>query len=300
MIGSPFSLLLISIFIISLLSVVFFIVFSIVRIVPKEVRSGMLYLATFLAAIGASAMMLAQPMVGQKIQDVRENVSEINVEANSYPYYSIAQIYKSNGLILPCSGTLISDSLILTSARCLTSVSSKNGFTSPEEIIVKFPNRPSEQVQSYVVGPHFNIDARKLHERVIGDWAIITLSAPIKDRTPLAIQSGVFKNEAFYVTAGYAGAPGTDIQAYKNCTFLNDQSFNFFLEYGGEEDVYINHICAQWEIASGAPYLIDNGQARYEVAAIQTTYFGSYGTRIGVAVPASAIDFSRALNPHQH
>ena len=303
MIGSPFSVLLASLFSVAILALIIFFIFGVMGVLPKKMRLKILYLCLLLALAGISAILGAQSYVNAQLNTKKLDAREVSKDPLSYPWYAIAQIYKTNGLIQPCSATLIASNAFLTSAQCLKSVSSKSGYSQPSQLVVKLPDRPPETLAGYVIGPNFDLDEQGFPERLNDDWAILYIREPVQDRRPLALNRNFFQEKrrrsVSLVSAGHAGRPGEDIKIYENCRIYDHGLFDFFLEYSGEDGLYHIHNCTDWRQAAGIPFLVENNQGFFEVIGMHSSLTAAYDTAIGIMSPVNQVSEEAGISPYK-
>ena len=304
MIGSPFSVLVASIFSVAILALVIFLVFGAIGLLPRSIRLKILYMCLLLAMAGTASILGAQSYVNAQLNVKKLETRKVSKDPFDYPWYAIAQIYKKNGLIQPCSATMIASNALLTSAQCLTSVSSKSGYALPSQLIVKLPDRKPETVIRYIIGPDFKSDKSNVPEHLNGDWAILYIRDPIEDRTPLALNQNFFKPQnnsgsVSLVSAGHAGKPGEDMEVYKNCHIYDHPLFNFFLEHSGESGLYHIHNCPEWGQAAGIPFLAENEQGYFEVTGMHSSLTAAYGAVIGIMTPVTQISEDNGIPPYK-
>lgn len=299
MIGSPFSVLVTSVFMIAIIGLALFLILSVVRIAPGRLRTHLLIMAALFAAIGTSSILGAQSYMNLRLENAISVVEDVRPDPLNYPFYAIGQIFKTTGLIKPCSGLLVSQDKVITAASCLKSVSSSSGFSKPEIILVQFPNHPVSRVAHYTISEDYDPDARDMPARVIEDWAVLTLDEPVLDRAPVPMTDDSQYDEASYMIAGYPGTVGSSLISNKNCKILQDKIYAFFLAHGGEENRYFLHSCHSSDSSAGAPIITKRDDGEYQMRGFHVSVLGAYNQKLGIGIPAAAISMTGGFTPYK-
>ena len=167
MIGSPFSLLVLTIFMVAILCVLFVVIGAAIRVIPEKVRKKLLYFSLLVAVIGSGTLFGGKFYFQEEIAGGTDPVTPLNIDSATPPYASIGRIIKNRGVVAPCSATLVAPDKALTAAQCLRSISSASGFTPPEQIYVQFPGKKVASVLSYKIGQEYKGKNIKMPDRII-------------------------------------------------------------------------------------------------------------------------------------
>ena len=286
-------------FAISFMALIAFCLMTIVRLAPRSVRSGTLYMATFFSAFGALLIIFVPPYIQAKLKDQTALYVEQNANPSSYPFYSVGQVFQTNAVSPPCTGTLVEPQMVLTSAFCVTSVSARSGFTQPQSIYVQFPSRPVARVQDYVIGKNYDFKKDGFLHSVEDNWALLYLEQPIKDRSAIPIKRNDWPSHSSFISVGFKGKLGDDQKIYEKCSYIDDPLFDSFLEFSSKDSRYDLHSCHVWEQASGLPLLYKTSSDMFQVTGLHNTIMAAYGATLGVSTPVRDILEQRGIVPYE-
>lgn len=289
--------------VVSLFSLALYLPLALVRAFSPRLRKDFLYLSLLTAVLGTGALLLSQPYMNLRLNNLLSQAQAVPSPLNEYPFNALGQIIVRNGLIKPCTASLIAEDKALTSAQCLVSLRGGQKFIDPKTILIRFPGGLVRNVSAFTAGPRFSSSDKKgqgyatVKERVQDDWAIVTLTEKVTDRRALTLANQhMVKKERVFLTAGYNGSQQP--AAIKGCVLLSEDLYDFFIDESGHKGIYSLHSCPQWEQSAGIPFLFlgkekapgnGYGEPRYKIIALHSSLIGVYGTTLGVATSVAGL-----------
>jgi protease YdgD len=204
------------------------------------------------------------------------------VDTDDYPWSSIGKLY--NGAGTACTGVVVSQTEVVTSAHCL--YNRRNGVllqATSLHFLIGYRQgeyREDLRISKFVTGPDYKPDSIEASER--GDWAILTLAhPPALEIKPLSLADNSPSIGSRVMVGGF-GQPRPFIM-----TADTDCGVSEILPNG-----LLVHDCAAMPGDSGAPLIRSNGDA-IEIVGVNVASARINGIAVKIAVPASS--FGRKL-----
>lgn len=306
MIGSPFSVLIASMFCTAFLCVVLAMLVHFVPFVPKQKRQSILFLGALVASIASSAVIVAIPYMklqlsNEKIQSQKLTQKQIQ----TYPWQNFGRLVKSSGLMKSCTVTLLSPTKALTPAQCMKSALTASGYALPAQLFVAFPGRETISVDEYVIGPNYDNVSNDFPVSSRDGWALIKLSTPAgfaHDKFVIpqkgTIATTYADNYKALVMPGFFHQADKNLKVLQSCRLLTEGLYGFFMEYGGRDGGYHLHDCPEWGMAVGAPLLQERQDGSYKILALHVGFIGAYETTVGISVTVSGINYETGRIPY--
>jgi protease YdgD len=197
-------------------------------------------------------------------------------DVNDYPWASIGKLYNRAGEA--CTGAIISVSEVATAAHCLYNPRTRILLQSESlHFLIGYKQgeyREDLPVSKFIIGPDYQYGSSL--RSATGDWAILTLALPVKEKIkPLTLSAKAPNVGDQIMVGGFAQSRQFVMTADKDC------SLRAVLSNG-----LLVHDCAVMRGDSGAPLLRLNG-GRAEVIGIHVGSVQIKGAAMQIAVPAA-------------
>lgn len=214
------------------------------------------------------------------------------VDAASPPWRAIGRVnFASIRRRQHCTGTLVSERMVLTAAHCLYSVPRKS-WIPPESLRFAAGYQRGQavaqaRVRRYLLDPVQDSRSRDFRGGVAQDWALLELDAPLGRELgylPLAGAGDAAAPDARIRLAGYAGLRPHVLTVAGDCGRWT------FLPGGGLAAT----TCSATPGDSGAPLLVARGDRLSVAGVFSTVAVTATGRPHSLAIPASV--FAAALD----
>jgi protease YdgD len=204
------------------------------------------------------------------------------LDAAAPPWQAIGRInFASTDIRWHCTGTLISERIVLTASHCLYSYPRKT-WMPPESItFVAGYQRGTgvavSKAEAFVLDPVHDTGSRDFRGTFGTDWALIVLEDPIGSQTGYLELAQADTDAASAVTlAGYSGLRQHILSRASDCGGP---------EYSVAGDVMMTN-CSGMQGDSGAPVLVGHGDA-LRVAGVFVGIYSNRSEYVSVAIPSA-------------
>ncbi len=207
------------------------------------------------------------------------------VDASEAPWRAVGRVnFASTQIRSHCTGTLVSERIVVTAAHCLYTERRKSWIPAQSLRFVAGYQRGAavavSDVKSYILDPVHDTASRKFESDPSMDWALLVLRDPIGLETgfvPLASMAPEDMSASEVLLAGYAGLRAHVLSVAKDCGSPVYESENGVIMTG----------CAAMNGDSGAPLLILEAGKYRVIGALSAVAIGQDGFQ-NLSVPASA------------
>ena len=210
------------------------------------------------------------------------------VDTTNDPWRSIGRVnFASIGISQHCTGTLVSERVVLTAAHCLYNFPRKAWIPAESIVFVAGFQRGAglaiSRGESYILNAHEDVTSRHFRSRPEEDWALLVLQDPIGRKVGhLEIFSQRINSVAGvdFLLPGYAGLRPNVLSIAADCGVPHGNTKNAILQR-----------CSTMSGDSGAP-LIVSVDGEYKIAGVFSSIVGYGSTFASLVVPSSQfIDF---------